>query len=75
MLYFERSGITSLLYAMAGRGIRKRLVRAGADEASMHARLSISPRFRESIEARTRNGNRWIAKEWRLPLEDYGYPV
>jgi len=75
MLRFERSGIASLLYAMAGRGIRKRLVRAGADEASMHARLSFSPDFRESIEARTRNGNRWIAKEWRLPLEDYGYPV
>ena len=75
MLRFECSGIRSALYALAGRGIRKRVVRARPNDDSAPAHLSIPPKVRESIEARTRDGNRWIEKEWRLSLGGYGYPV
>jgi hypothetical protein len=74
-LRFECSGIRSTFYALAGRGIRKRVLRARASDDSAPAHLSIPPRIRESIEARTRDGNRWIEKEWRLSLGGYGYPV
>lgn len=75
MLRFERPGIGSAVYSMAGRAIRKRLLGISGQDGTAPARLSISPEIRESIENMTRDGNRWIAKEWGLPLEEYGYPV
>lgn len=75
MLNFERPGIRSALYAMSGRAIRKRFLRVSRSEGSPNARLSISREAHESIEARTREGNRWLASEWGLPLKEYGYAV
>jgi hypothetical protein len=75
MLNFERPGIRSALYAMSGRAIRKRILGVSRSEDSPNARLSISKEAHKSIEGRTREGNRWIAKEWGLPLKEYGYAV
>jgi hypothetical protein len=75
MLHFERTGIHSAIYAMSGRAIRKRILRVSRNERSADARLSISQEAHESIEARTREGNRWITQEWGLPLKEYGYAV
>ena len=81
MLGYERPGFASVVYAMARRKTRKRMVgfrrnsSNEADEAAEAARLSIPQSFVEAIGVMTRDSNQWIAKEWGLPLEDYGYPV
>ena len=75
MLRFERGGTGSILYGMAGRALRKRILERPGDGGESRARLPIPEAVRESIEARTRSGNRWIAKEWGLPLGEFGYPV
>ena len=78
MLGYERPGFASVVYAMARRKTRKRMVgfrRNNSDEADEAARLSIPQSFVEAIGVMTRDSNQWIAKEWGLPLEEYGYPV
>jgi hypothetical protein len=44
-----------------------------AAEAPM-ARARIAPHWREQVEDATREGHRWIAETWGLPLEQHGYP-
>jgi hypothetical protein len=39
------------------------------------AKAQISDRWRRRVEDETREGNRWIADTWDLPLGDYGYPI
>jgi len=75
MLRFERPGIASTFYSIAGRGVRKRIIGVARKDDLVHAKLSISPKIRRIIEDRTRDENRWIATEWQLPLKGYGYPV
>lgn len=75
MLRFERSGIASSIYASGGRTIRKRMLRLDRSDGSGSARLSISPESRNILEDRTREGNRWIAREFDLRLPELGYPT
>jgi hypothetical protein len=39
------------------------------------AEIDIPLDWRRRIEDLTREGNRWLAEEWDLPLAKYGYPV
>jgi hypothetical protein len=75
MLRLERPGFASAIYAMAGRGLRKRILRLDQPKDSAGARLPISPTIRAAIEEKTREGNRWIAQDFGLPLSAYGYSV
>lgn len=37
--------------------------------------VEIPPEWKTKIEEKTRAGNRIIQEQWRIPLEQYGYPV
>ena len=75
MRAFERPGLRSLAYGMSGRRLRKRWLGVDRADGEGRARLALSSPVRQAIDDRTRVGNRWIAGEWGLSLEDYGYPV
>jgi hypothetical protein len=75
MRAIEASRFGSVAYSIAGHKMRKRIVGMGSDQSGERARFSVAPEFEEAIHAMTREGNRWIASEWRLPLEEYGYPL
>lgn len=72
---FERPGVRAFLYGLAGSRLRKRLVGYSRIEDAAPARLVIPTRVRDEIDARTREGNRWIATTWGLPLEEYEYAL
>jgi hypothetical protein len=45
------------------------------EHAGPRADAEVPPEWRRRIEDLTRDGNRWLAREWNLPLEKYGYPL
>jgi hypothetical protein len=71
----EAPGVISAIYARSGRAIRKRILRVEQSDDSPSAHLSISPAVREAIQERTREGNRWLAREFDLRLSEHDYPV
>lgn len=75
MLRLERPGIASAFYGLAGRALRKKILRLEGFDAAASARLAISPAVKVAIEEKTREGNRWIAEEFDLRLREYGYSV
>lgn len=56
---------------------RRRTIGVNNDEAcaGKRAKAAISDEHKKHIQDLTREGNRWLVKNWRLPLEKYGYAV
>ncbi len=75
MLRLERPGIASAIYARSGPSLRKRMLGITRRARSARARLPVPLAVRESIEDKTREGNRWIAHTFNLSLAEHGYPV
>jgi hypothetical protein len=39
------------------------------------AQVEIPDPWQKKINDFTRQGNQWIAEQWGLPLQEYGYPL
>ncbi len=74
----QRNFWQALRFRFADRRMRRILLGMHKGDpafAAPPARAAISDRHREIIQDRTREGNRWIAETWHVPLEEYGYPL
>jgi hypothetical protein len=58
----------------AGKRQRRLLFRAAGDDGNPAKAVLPAPWEQELIAA-TRDGHRWLAETFNLPLEDYGYPL
>ena len=68
----------SLLFRFSHRWQRHRMVGFKPNHPlrdGSPARARLSDGWRERVEDVTREGNRWLAEEYGLPLEHYGYPL
>ena len=73
-----RSLLGSIRFQLAGRERRRTLLGFEPGDSAWEApaaRFEVPDSARRKIEERTREGNRWLAQEWGLPLERYGYPL
>ncbi len=74
----DRSAVKSLCFRFCPSILRYILIGSIPGSPAWNApraRAEISQKWRERIEDITREGNRWLAEDWDLPLERYGYPL
>ena len=73
--------LKSVLFRFSTRAVRRQMLglprntRGVPPPGSKGAKLSISPRLKQRIYDKTREGNRWLKEGWDLPMDDYQYPV
>ena len=74
----ERSPLQSFLFRRMYRPWRRKALgffEGHSLSGGAKATDQFSTEWIEKIQDVTRAGNRWLAKEWGLPLERYGYPL
>ena len=64
----------NLFMMMGGEKYRRQMYRRNIGDGTP-AKVSLPPSLDKNIRNATRSGNRWIADEFNLPLEELGYPV
>jgi len=71
----ERSAWRSTAFRFAPRSLRERMLSFDGADDGPRARAHLPPEWRARVAELTRPGNRWLVKEWNLPLDRYQYPL
>ncbi|MGD2127142.1 MAG: sulfotransferase domain-containing protein [Desulfobacteraceae bacterium] len=74
----DQSIIKKWRFHFAPRRLRLRMIGIGSyfePGTGPRFKVDIPKVWQDRIAERTREGNRWLAKEWKLPLEKYEYPL
>ena len=78
MQHVDGSLAARAAWILMGRQTRSRRLRKAAESigpSNKKAIIEPSSRIASYIEQTTRDWHRWLAQEFALPLEKYGYPV
>lgn len=74
----QGSFLRSMYFRFIGNRRRRHMIGMTPTSRSGDRRpacVEIPPAWRSRIEEATREGNRWLADEWSLPLAQHGYPL